>query len=450
MGCTACNVSDAFFCPGFTRVPVANTMYGLTDQHSQACPSFEGNFSFMKAGDLLHGGATGSSISGLRTVDAVIIAGIVVGAMIIAGWIVARKCTCKCARKTEETYEKIDLFSKNVWVPDGEAQVRKKRPIGGFYSLLGLTGFVMAAGILIATRAETNIMINKSANILGSREEKAITAYPFRKDEIFGSGIQLRVTASGDSDACTPLTSTYSGFSKSLGSSDTSGKWELVNSTSNCGGAGASQVIYQCKSCSLSKTSQLVMTFHFSCQAFDVQLGALDAEGVLTTQQVAFAAADNSGRITTIEVSADVFYSFVNDTRSGKERPDMRGYAVANAAYAVNGASSTAASKPMAPLGRTSNTSLYTGVEYATIIPFQNTVTVTVKLPISVIYSVVVISEKITIGQLLASIAGIASVIGIAAKVLSVNDAIERKINEKKVGNTNGKSGDDTASEIAD
>jgi len=462
-GCTACAASSAatpLFCPGLTAAPIVTFAYGLPAAYSAVCKPLVG-----AGATLVTAPAASTSrftfVTGLPTVDGVILAGIVAISALAFVYCSARSAQRCGGAGCLSRFQKVDIFNKEGWVPDGSPLEKKNRPIGGFYSMAGVIAFATAAGVLIATRADSNVTTVQSASILNSANEALVAALPFAADASWGRGVTVRVAASGAPGKCANASVVASGFSTNaafaaggaLAGAGT-GAW-AQSATAACGSSGASQLVFSCATCSLSSKALITLTFHYSCQAFDVQVGALDALGTLSVVEAAASAEGltmGSGigaRLGRFDVTADLFYSVLNDTRSAAA--SLRGYGVANAA----GKTTTASFRPFDDQGGPDSAALPQGppgttMPYVVAVPSGSAVTVTVALTLNNVYATTVLSEKQSVAALLASIAGLASIVGLAAKVMSINDSIERIAAKRAAARVGAQKGDGVGDHVQD
>lgn len=429
--CARSSPEDPFFCPGFTSVRVLSTFYALPDAYTSACSPLVGNFSLALVPPAIEARRF-TFLTGLTAPDVAILIGILFAALVTALYVGTRYC---CAA-VHEHFKKVDLFSKNVWVPDNSPQVRQKRAIGGYYSLLGVTAFGTAALVLILTRSESNVTAVDAANILNQHVEAQLEALAFARDANWGSGISVRLAVAGEPSKCgRPLSFASHGYAaSSTGAPTALSTWNLSSSTQSCGSTGASQLVFACARCSLSAASRLDLVFDSACQSFNIQVGALDAYGALSTVQASATSdpvapndqsPDANKLLTSVDFSVDVFSTLLNDTRAGAV--SLRGYSVANGALAAsfapleyvpgrNSSDQGFASSPPRTLWPT----------YATLNTAQQPVRVTISTRVNTMYASRVLTEKQSIASLLASICGVISIVGISAKCMAVNDYANR------------------------
>jgi hypothetical protein len=443
IGCGLCASStpDApFFCPGLTGTRVLSTAFGLPDSYTSSCRPLIGNNS------LTHAGTPAPKsgfffLTGLTQPDTVIAVALALALAITALYTLAstlgKHGACSRVLSCVRT---VDLFSKEVWVPDGERQLRRRRPIGGYFSIMGLLGFATAALVLITLRNEDNVISITSANILGIANEALVAQLPFKSDAGWGAGVQVRIAAAGAPGACAAPTFSATGYSSNAvfsrgGALEAAGPgaW-VMTTTPACGATNASQIVLSCAGCSLSSTTELKLSFHYSCQTFSVQVGALDAAGVVTALESGATADGLAGaRLTALSFSADLFYNVLNDTRT--KGASTRGYAIANMV-----ASSQSAPLPLLGGGLQmytlagSNQSIPLPLgspfrpTYATIVPQQSSVALNIALKLNVMFSSTTLAEKQSIAALLASIVGLAAIVGFGGKLMIVTDMVKRKI----------------------
>lgn len=489
-GCTQCNKTKTgvfpatgttlptypVFCPGATTTPIMDFPFGLPSEYTAVCPALAYNNSRTTKPKAVAAARWSSEyLTNWSAPDIVIVCGLVLMAAVTVFYITSHALT-----PVAEVFRMIDINSKAVWVPDGAPQMRMMRPVGGFFSLIGVLGFLTAALVLITQRVEDNVLSATAANILSIEAEQKVTKLNWKADEDWGQGIAVYIGVSGQpgttgvaSKCANPILTPPKGFSKLSSLQGAAAQtWGPPKVTTSCGDASASQIVFTCPGCSLAAGAQLVLTFDYSCQAFDIQVGAMAADGTLTVVKSdgTLSAGADGRRVSSVLFSTDIYYNVVNDTRLDSKgnllmgyQGSYRGYQVSNGASFVNGAESGTSTG--AALGQVkpenqftsatrtiikdTNNGLITtanggGVAYyvadtdkaalhnkdnvGSIVPSMSPVTVTIKLNLNTMYSSTTLSEKTSIATLLAQIVGVISVVSIGTRLMNAHDMTVRVV----------------------
>ena len=347
-GCIACDATKDL-CPGLTRAPLLDlsAARAFNAPVAAACAPLTGAGALTAAPPVAMRVGLDKFffvVTGYIKSDQAILGGIIVGVGVFGFyalvWMIlhssgAHPIAEKVATPIFRLMANMDQFSRDAWVDDGEPLVRRSRPVGGACFFLGLVSFVTYALVIILDREVNNLAIAKSANLLEAEPAAAAEILPFYASAPWGQGVQVRVFASGEQGACAaPLFSTQGAKEGALLKPDlttgTQDKFVLAESRASCGGAGPDMAVFTCASCDLTAASSLQLTYHWSCQSFAIDVGALSATGIVSATRAAarltrFDTKDNR-RVKTLTVKVPVFYSVVNSTVG--EFKSVRGYTV--------------------------------------------------------------------------------------------------------------------------
>jgi len=189
-------------------------------------------------------------------------------------------CLTRCAKSKlgEEALKSMDLFS--IKPPKAENHHPTYLPSyeGGLVTGLALSVILLYAIYMILQWTQNNIFTTNSLALLaGSLAE--YDALPWAKTSVLPglppttTALAVRITVAGDAAACAAPLDPPQSLAMERGA------WVLEGSKATCGGdSGVSQHTFVCPGCLLTPGSALVLRFHYSCQAFVVEGGAVPAE----------------------------------------------------------------------------------------------------------------------------------------------------------------------------
>jgi hypothetical protein len=105
----------------------------------------------------------------------------------------------------------VDLFSMNHKVEDRTSPINEATPLGGLFSLMGLTTLLTYAAYMVATWLQDNTLVHKSLATMGPSVWGELAALPWVSSgtsSLLGS-LALRLTIDGNPGACAaPLSMT--------------------------------------------------------------------------------------------------------------------------------------------------------------------------------------------------------------------------------------------------
>lgn len=405
VGCAA-NTSGAYpacapcardsVCPGGTAVPLA----GATALAAAAAAAATASCALLTgAGSLapvLAGRSLGPGLAwltGVLSVDKTLLSGLACAALAALLFAIGRVSPV-VAPTVDALLVRFDAFAQSVPRQLDRPLDRKARPIGGTFSLLGGIAFVTLALSLVLARAADNVNAQRSVVVLDAGAAAAAAALPVFSAAPWGSGLQVRITASGNDGACA------SGATWAA----TDAGWTVAR-TPSCGGAAVSQLVFACADCVLTPMSSLRITLPYSCQSLRVEAAAMDGAGVVAAfaLPVAETTAALGTLLATISWTLPTLLSVVNSSVS----PSARGYTLASSTHVVT----TTALAAAAGGG-------------LVVSPSDAAVVISISLPLNLFYATTVLTEKQSIAALLASIVGLAGVFSLFGSLLSATDVV--------------------------
>ena len=314
-----------------------------------------------------------------------------------------RCCTNRYDKLLEAAFRKFDKFPLVNDIEENQSPVHRTRQLGGAFTLIGGIVFATLALILILTREADNISISKAVMLLTAADLVSVGALPFATANSWGSGLQIRITSSGDiTSGNIALCASPLGYT-SVGLDVNGGNWSL--STSECAISGVNQIVFACPACLLTPATVLTVFMHYSCQSLLIEAGALDANKTVSALVLPVAeTVGNSDRsLSTITWSltplTSVLVSSVPDVSSA------RGYALVETTH-VN-----------------TTTKLVLVDDGVGVSPNAASVVLTFALPLSNFYTRADLTEKQSITALLTSIVGLAGVFGFFGTLLGWFDS---------------------------
>lgn len=310
--------------------------------------------------------------------------------------------------------ESIDAFLLAVPVKKGESPVARPRALGGLFTVLGLVALVTMSLTVILLRAANNTRTVKSVDVLDTASRGAAKSLPELLTKPWGSGVQVRITASCDASA---------GGATLAWSSTDAQKWTFTNASCGAAEHGVVQLVFACVGCVLTPESGVTARLHHSCQALVVEAGALSAGGAVSAHVMSAddSAASAEGRLTSVTWTLAALLSVVNSTVS--QPKSSRGYILLD-----DGSEAKRARLPDALAAD--------GLGAIAISPLAAAVVVTVNLPLDRFFSNVVLSEASSASDLLAQLVGLIGIFGIFGTALVFIDTFmeAHQVVKKKIG----------------
>ncbi len=279
--CTPCD--GTAFCPGITSRPLFNFSGGASASGApralmqgsgtptspfSACPVLA-SFTRSVATTTLASAATSTAFFGapLPTTSSqsllawfVIFSLLFTLAMFVACSRTAENAT-GCSALPLRALKAVDLFSMNHKVEDKTSPINEATPLGGLFSLMGLTTLLTYAAYMVATWVQDNTLVQKSLATMGPSVWGELAALPWvapSASSLLGS-LALRLTIDGNPGACAaPLSMTTTSLD--------SGSF-VLKSTADCGGSGISQHTLTCPGCRLTSDTSVSLLFDYSCQS---------------------------------------------------------------------------------------------------------------------------------------------------------------------------------------
>ena len=396
--CTAC--ADSALCPGVTSAPLLSfaSAAGISAKFTSACPTLTGATRLTpvlpdKSTPLSAIGYPG--FTGYLTTDNTIIIGIFVSLFVLL-LLAVSQIVPALAAIADPYLKRADLFAKMYTGASPRAPLHSKtRRIGGACTLLGGIAFVTLALVNILQRAADNISIQKSIVVFDDAAASASKRLPVFSSEPWGTGVQVRITASGDGTECArPLWSPLNAG------------WTL-KTTTGCGGSGASQLVFSCADCiTADATMVLDVTLHYSCQSLLIEAGAIDALGVVTSFAIPAekTAAASGTFVSSVVWTLPTLLSVVNSTVS--QYTTARGYTIISGPNAV----------------ATNVLSVASDGNSLEIVPNTAAVSIKIAFPLNTFYSATLLSEKQPLAALLSSLVGLAGIFSLFGSLLAVTD----------------------------
>lgn len=289
---------------------------------------------------------------------------------------------CAILRRVRAVFLAVDMFSRSHAVPDGSAVVKQSTTFGGTCTLLGAITIASLGAALVARRSFDNILQTQSITVADSSlllDMTAITPATTADQHAQRSGLEIQLVVEGNTGDCDhPLRWTAAGLQH--------GSFTL--SSASCG--STARHVFSCADCLFGPGSSLVLTMRWSCQSVLISAASVAVDGSVTRVAVAsqHAATDF---LSTFAWSVSPFLQVQRDEYTSSTPVTTRGYQL------VAGAVTT--------------TNLVSGVEggYRVILPDVSPVTVALDLSPQATYARVLLTEKVSVAQLFANIAGLTS-----------------------------------------
>lgn len=408
--CTKCSIDSSSLCPGFTTLPLSVI---ATSTSASSCRPLADVVRLLPA--RRRNGAIGVSwLTKILTVDSALLCGSSLFLLLLSVYAAARLFAVS---SVEAAFEFCDAFSV-LTIPYPLKAKRgvpldvQSRSIGGILSLLAGLTFVTIALVLVLQRDADNVSRQESIVTLTDARREAALKLPVVSASDgsfnFSSGIQVRVTASGDGDVCSSgvrwLTTETSA-------------WNLTQ-TPLCGDgdggssdiSGVSQLVFTCPDCSLlSPTSSLSITLPFSCQSLLIEAAAVDAAGLVSffTMPANKTRAAPGELLTTLSWKLPTLLSVVNS--SVDPSASARGFTLTTLSNSI-----------------VSQTLQSVDNGNGLAINPTSTVSITIDFPLNTFYSLTVLTEKQSITALLASIVGLLGIVSFFRSLLNSADWIQQ------------------------
>ena len=381
-------------CPGLTSAPLVSA-FGFA-AIAPVCPPLTGpgRLEVIQQKAALTPGF--AILTGILSVDGALITGLSLSAFILIALGAAGRM-----KSIRGFLERCDVFTM-VPLHLGEPLKRKPRPIGGACTLLGGIVFLTVSLILVLQRESNNVQSTES--VLSLMDERKVDALklPVFSSPKWGSGIQIRITVSGDAD---PEDANAGVACARDASFEPSHEGWLIKRIPVCGSNRASQLIISCHDCrSLSASSLIKVKMNYSCQSLQIEAAALDGSGIVSAFRIPTddTVSTEGQLLSSISWTIPTLLSVLNSSVS----PSSRGFLLINGAHKVT-------RKALLPL------SDGLGIQPATA-----TLEILLSLPLNNFYAVKVLSEKQSLVALLSSIVGLAGIFGFFGILLSVTDSL--------------------------
>ncbi len=380
------------FCPGLTAAPLLGFAAFSTTTFTSSCTQLTG-LHRLSPKRLTHSNAIGFPwLSNIFSVDTLLLSGFGFAALTILMYTAARIFS-PVAPAVDALLVRVDAFALNIPRQFNTPLDRKSRPLGGTCTLLGAITFFTLSLVLVLQRESNNVNKIESVVALTDERRSFALAVPVFSAAPWGSGIQVRVLASGNGAVCA---------SELTWSASNTG-W-IHTSTTSCGESSASQLVFKCADCALTPTSTLNIILPYSCQSLLIEAAAIDGSGAVT----AFAlpseetTATPGTLLSSISWTLPTLLSIVNSSIASL--PSARGYTLTKLSPDVKIHTLTPSSTGLA------------------VIPTASTISIVISLPLNTFYAVTVLSEKQSITVLLSSIVGLAGVFGVFGMLLGATD----------------------------
>ena len=289
----------------------------------------------------------------------------------------------------------VDLFSMAHKVEDRSSPIKEATPLGGLFSLMGLTTLLTYASYMVATWLQDNTLVQKSLATMGPSVWGELAALPWvtpTSSPLQGS-IALRLTIDGNPGACAaPLSMATAGLD---------GGAFVLKSTPDCGGSGIAQHTLTCPSCRFTSDTSVSLVFDYSCQSMLLEaLGSSPAyPGPLSlsiqSAPAARTAAPKAGALLTSltwQLSPVLSVLWDNVTAANS----AIGWYLADSKLTL--------APPLIPPAVNDSLS---------ILPTASSVTVTFALALSSTYSSTLLTQRVPVTQLLANIVGLSGLLAI-------------------------------------
>jgi hypothetical protein len=408
--CKSC--SGLAFCPGLTSRALQNfsgspAAYGVLP-FSAACPALA-SLARLAQPYSLPSSATSNVFFGVflpTTASQALIASVVIFALLffaalLLAFTSAAEAATGCSAFVLRALRTVDLFPMSHKVEDSESPIKEATPLGGLFSLMGLTTLLTYAAYLVATWLQDNTLVQQSLDTMGPLVWGGLASLPWTS--LPGGAVQgaiaLRLTVDGNPGACAaPLALSTSGLR--------SGAFVLA-STPDCAGSGVAQHTITCPGCQFTAKTVISLTLDYSCQSMLLEaLGASPSyPGPMALSAVAansaLSAAPQPGSLLTsltwqLSPVLSVLWDNMTSTPTSTGTRSAIGWFLADSELTL-----------AAPLALPKlNGSL-------SLLPLASSITVTFALALSSTYSSTLLTQRVPITQLLANIVGLSGLLAI-------------------------------------
>ncbi len=412
--CTPCD--GTAFCPGFTSRPLYNFSGGASSASGapralaqgsgmptspfSACPALASlikstattNLPSAATSTVFFGVPLPATSSQSLLAWFVIFSSLFIFAMFVTCSRTAENATGCCALPLR-SLKTVDLFSMSHRVENKASPINEATPLGGLFSLMGLTTLLTYAAYMVTTWLQDNTLVQKSLATMGPSVWGELAALPWvasSASSLLGS-LALRLTIDGNPGACVaPLSITTTSLD--------SGSF-VIKSTADCDGSGISQHTLTCPGCRFTSDTAISLVFDYSCQSMLLEaLGSSPSyPGPLALSTIAAPTARTAppkagALLTSLTWELTPVLSVLWDNITA-----------ANSAIGWYLADSKLTLAPFfTPPGLNGSLS---------IIPTASSVTVTFALSLSSTYSSTLLTQRVPITQLLANIVGLSGLL---------------------------------------
>ena len=184
----------------------------------------------------------------------------------------------RTAQRLATLLKRVDAFSLAHAVPPGQSVINSPTPLGGLCTLLSLLAFACLSTLLIVQYYYANVVVQSTlGTLLG--EDPFVPGLPWGTlpagsplSPAFASGLQLRLLAPEGLNCSVPAELRHL----------PSEPWALATPSPPCGD-GRTLLQLTCPACALSSASYVSFSLPYTCQAFFLELSAVDAQGVAHT-----------------------------------------------------------------------------------------------------------------------------------------------------------------------
>lgn len=407
---TCINCSTSELCPGATASALTQFVGTLAVASSSRCPSLVGPGALQVSVSVdAETGLLMSLLStGVFSSDVAVLVGVVIATSVLVLFSIAviMRTSPRWASKTaaiDATLRHIDFFAIQPCFDEGESPRLRRRPIGGFFTVISFAGVIsLALSLILGRFSSKNVLSTETVLLLTPTRLGLIKTLPVASSDTWGSGVQVRITAADDTGACaTPLAWRA-----------TTPGWAL-DVFADCGDR-TSQLVFRCggADCLLTPETSLTVTLNYSCQSLLVTAGALDASSDVTAFAVdpKLTVAQSGSLLTSVAWELTTLLDVVNSSIASTS--SARGYIL------LNDSSPSVVYQPLALATSVS----FPGVAAVHVIPLAAAVNVTIALPLQQTAISTTLSEKQTLPQLLSSLVGLVGFFTIVGTVLYVID----------------------------
>ena len=289
----------------------------------------------------------------------------------------------------------VDLFSMAHKVEDKSSPIKEATPLGGLFSLMGLTTLLTYASYMVATWLQDNTLVQKSLATMGPSVWGELAGLPWvspTSSPLQGS-IALRLTIDGNPGACAaPLTM--------ITSSLDSGAF-VLKSIADCGGSGVAQHTLTCPNCRFTSDTSVSLVFDYSCQSMLLEaLGSSPSYpgplslSIISASTARTAAPKPGALLTSLTWQLSPVLSVLWDNVTAAN--SAIGWYLADSKLTL--------APPLLPPAINGSLS---------ILPTASPVTVTFALALSTTYSSTLLTQRVPITQLLANIVGLSGLLAL-------------------------------------